>query len=617
MGIFSKTNTYNEKLERILENKTYTQTVKNLLQDVLYKIEISYLDYAEVKVDSLYKENIIEKFLYIVDKELDVVKLITPQTIEAKILEYKNVNYIVEVETKSIICYANEKDLFSAILELDERISYKKSREEKYEINYHLVDLDYMINSINRLFIKGSVQDEVDILRDYTGWAWTPNKDEVDDIIINTIYQDLLVLCGLSNVKRATDEFKKSGFEQSLIEESEIEENTKTINSFNIGFINIHSVEDKEEKEKRLLEENKAKQEKEEKRKKLLTNDLLRQEETEKYITSYKETIEKLLKKKFTKIECYNLLKKINTLLVLDAYKNDEVIKKQIDARENELNKQIDLMSDNSKFINFVNQNRQIVNQKIRELDYILSSRENLEQELSRRNKNLPNDKKIFGPNALEKIIRKEKEEYIYRLLKYSKMCDQNVFIEERDKAIKEANMISDAKGLIREERETSLLVELQKEVLRVFLKQVESAQTKNEMVDLIYKYRFLNFLPITKVHYAKDIYAYQEEGENVLNTLIDRAIYKKVIENISDSKSLCYKIFNPIMNCRIIALNDIEIKISIKEEIQVGPNKKDKEYIINEVMFDQSEEEVATEIKIPNMDMLKLRANRKIKLFL
>ena len=39
----------NEELEEILENKKIDEQAKNLLQGILYKVEVSYKDYQKVK----------------------------------------------------------------------------------------------------------------------------------------------------------------------------------------------------------------------------------------------------------------------------------------------------------------------------------------------------------------------------------------------------------------------------------------------------------------------------------------------------------------------------------------------------------------------------------------
>ena len=47
---------YNNELETILENKKFDENAKNLLLNILYKIEAAYKDYEKVKVKSKSKE---------------------------------------------------------------------------------------------------------------------------------------------------------------------------------------------------------------------------------------------------------------------------------------------------------------------------------------------------------------------------------------------------------------------------------------------------------------------------------------------------------------------------------------------------------------------------------
>ena len=51
--IISKFNmkNYSNELERVLAKKTFSSSTKNLLSDMLYKIENSYEDYKDVKVE--------------------------------------------------------------------------------------------------------------------------------------------------------------------------------------------------------------------------------------------------------------------------------------------------------------------------------------------------------------------------------------------------------------------------------------------------------------------------------------------------------------------------------------------------------------------------------------
>lgn len=91
MKIFSKitSNEYNNKLEKILENKIFNEDVKNLLLSMLYKIENGYNDYEKVKFNSISKDSFMEKILSIIEEHCFEINIVTPETQLSKPLEEK------------------------------------------------------------------------------------------------------------------------------------------------------------------------------------------------------------------------------------------------------------------------------------------------------------------------------------------------------------------------------------------------------------------------------------------------------------------------------------------------------------------------------------------------
>ena len=116
MRIFSKLNSneYNNQMEKILENKTFDESVKNLLLSMLYKIENGYADYSIVKFNALPKADFMEKILNIIDKQCFEIKLVIPETEESKPLEHDNVVCKIDTDRGSIfgICKWGENFIF-------------------------------------------------------------------------------------------------------------------------------------------------------------------------------------------------------------------------------------------------------------------------------------------------------------------------------------------------------------------------------------------------------------------------------------------------------------------------------------------------------------------------
>ena len=70
---------YNKELENILQKKTFSKTVKNLLLSMLYKIENSYEDYKKTNVEVASKKEFLEELIEIIKRDCKEIKIIKPK----------------------------------------------------------------------------------------------------------------------------------------------------------------------------------------------------------------------------------------------------------------------------------------------------------------------------------------------------------------------------------------------------------------------------------------------------------------------------------------------------------------------------------------------------------
>ena len=209
MKIFSKmtSNEYNNRLEKILDNKTYDEDVKNLLLSMLYKIENGYNDYTKVKVKAIPKENFMEKILKIIEEQCFDIKIVTPKTEQSKPLEQENKICKIDVDRGSILAYANEEDLLYSLIKMNLlQEEYKKVHELKNS------NKEYYEDAIKEFVIKGICLNESEPIRDFDGWSWNNNIKNIEDVEYNLIFQNIMML----NINVNNPEFYNKNFEKAI-----------------------------------------------------------------------------------------------------------------------------------------------------------------------------------------------------------------------------------------------------------------------------------------------------------------------------------------------------------------------------------------------------------------
>lgn len=207
MRIFSKLNSneYNNQLEKILENKTFDESVKNLLLSMLYKIENGYADYSIVKFNALPKADFMEKILNIIDKQCFEIKLVIPETEESKPLEHDNVVCRIDADRGSILVYANEEAILYSLIQMN-------LLQEKYNKNQlEITESKYYRDAINKFLLKAKSINGSEVIRDFDGWSWNNNIKKQSDFEYNLIFQNMMLL----NL-RLDDNFKEKIYEQNF-----------------------------------------------------------------------------------------------------------------------------------------------------------------------------------------------------------------------------------------------------------------------------------------------------------------------------------------------------------------------------------------------------------------
>lgn len=173
---------YNEKLEAILANKTFSKDSKNLLSSTMYKVENSYDDYKKTKVDVASKKDFLEELIEIINRDCREIEITKPNINEENQI-LKDKKSIVIQEEQKIVTYQNELALLEAIYELNTN----KFNSESEDLNERAVFI-----ALN----TGEKISKSEIIRDFDGWSWNVLVNDIEDFLANLIYQSLVYLIG-------------------------------------------------------------------------------------------------------------------------------------------------------------------------------------------------------------------------------------------------------------------------------------------------------------------------------------------------------------------------------------------------------------------------------------
>ncbi len=546
--IFSKINLkdYNNILENVLEQKAFSEDVKNLLLSMLYKIENGYEDYKTIKVNVSSKKNYVKKIIEVIKEECKEIKLVKPLSDESKVLEEKNVNYIVEKEKGKITVYPNERMMLEALIELSQK-------EIELEDEYYLYSL-----AMKNVLSIGNKMNYVEVIRDFNGWSWDITTSQMESKNINIVYQNLLILLG--------NHFLQTWIINNEEDEEEVEmPNNEILRSkYNENF-GMTTEEMQEEKD-------------------------------------YVNKMQEILIEKYGKGNAQNFWNQlIKTILAIGSNINKEQ-KRILLEEKKKVEEHLEKMQDNKKYVEELSKTKKDLTKKIKEIDTILSDEKLLKEEYEKRNSKLANKDKIFSVSHLNIMLEKEREKYLNQIKECNLQMQPKEFVVTKQKLENQKEFYEEID--IKESEKTNeekQIEELQKYFLKCLEEKIDKAEGKKEITDLIYEIRYYEQLPYKQYNISKEK-KIEEYVTKVEKQIIKKACAEKVVIRFTQEEELNYKILKNQFQSKIIKLENTiyvlkykkgilkieiydtnieeetkEIEISEKVELNVKLNKKIK----------------------------------------
>ena len=509
---------YDNLLEELLATKDYEENVKSLLLNMSYKLETAYKDYEKVKKNVLPKDEYMKKIFLIIQKECEHIDFFKSDEED----ETKGKKYWINKKNNQIKCFPVERILLFSLSKIE-----KKDNIVKYENPVIKKSLTQMLNNGNSI-------NTCEPIRDFNGFSWNIVASEIENLIYNLVYQDLIILIN---------------------------------NSFFEKWINNN-----------------------------------------KFVINYLEKFENDIEEKYGEALRKDIMKKLIKISMLQLIALDENFKNEAKNEKEKIEKEYSKFENSSKYLAELGNKKKSLGRKIKKIDQIINDKELLDQEYERRNEKLPLEKKIFSKRVLRNIMQEERTKKIKELEEYSHLMNPQVFLKRQEnlkKYIEYFNVLD----IDKENNQKTLLkiaIDLQKDVLEAFKCKIDKAQEKQEIVNLIYEFRYFNLIPISADKKVNQVDGLKEYLENIQKALILKAIKKKVMIEISNIEQINVEVLKNLFTSTIISLETVTIKVFKEKDIW------------KVCFFDEeiAENTINIEELIDKKD-LKIRPKKNIKVFL
>ena len=237
---------------------------------------------------------------------------------------------------------------------------------------------------------------------------------------------------------------------------------------------------------------------------------------------------------------------------------------------------------------------------KIKSLEKIIYNKELLMQEYETRNRDLPIDKKIFSVRVLKNNLKEERLQILKEIKELNELIHPEKFLT-RKKIIKKQLKYFD---IPEDFNAKKILISLQKQIIECMMIDVQNVKNKQELIELMYKYRYYQMLPITANKTVGEIKSLEESSTVLIEAIIKKAQDMNIIKKISKNDEEEFKIIKKILLLKIISFEDINIKLL---------NERNDFYL---VVYDEDIEELKFKIENLNKKDFNIKFNKKTKLF-
>lgn len=504
LGIFKNIikNDYIYEIEKTLEKKGITNEIKSLVMDTLFKIEETYPNYKRIKVDVLEKRDYIREIVVAL-KKVDNI-------------------YIMNMEEKDILkCVTDTKIEKNARGYYDIQI-YHNNLSLLYALQT-IINEEYGINeqpcsnAFDKILKIGGIYSNIEILRDFSGWNWNRNKIKNFNIYYDIIYRNLLLILGIDKMIELKKTRQCIHFMKKYLLKKYKNDNVEKLMEILKEIVFVMSSEE----EKRLeIEANK------------------------KIIDMYMAM--KDIKKFMQKV---NEEKKKNNKLIAEY---DKILNSHnvLEREYNEYLKAIEKSKNEDSSNGSLN------------IDSIIDILDIEEDDIGKIDKEEIKNIELFSIQIFEK-----RKKVYNKNLELSKIGNPENYVEHKrilEEKIKYILDYEKVKGDVKKEEELleNLMIEYQKIVYDMLEDRIEAIYTNEEVIDEIYRQRYIRYQNVLKDKYIYQISDLYQKMDKILHLIVAKAMKFDVLERVSEEENTNYAAVAPALKTEVLSLEEVKVAI-------------------------------------------------------
>ena len=504
LGIFKNIikNDYIYEIEKTLEKKGITNEIKSLVMDTLFKIEETYPNYKRIKVDVLEKKDYIREIVVAL-KKVDNI-------------------YTMNMQEKDILkCVTDTKIEKNARGYYDIQI-YHNNLSLLYALQT-IINEEYGINeqpcssAFDKILKIGGIYSNIEILRDFSGWNWNRNKIKNFNIYYDIIYKNLLLILGIDKMIELKKTRQCIHFMKKYLLKKYKNDNVEKLMEILKEIVFVMSSEE----EKRLeIEANKK-----------IIDMYMAMKDIKKFMQKVNEE-----KKKNNKLIAeYDKI--LNSHNVLEREYNEYL--KAIEKSKNEDN------SNGSLNIDSI-------------IDILDIEEDNIGKVYKEEIKNI----ELFSIQIFEKRKKVYKKN-----LELSKIGNPENYVEHKrilEEKIKYILDYEKVKGDAKKEEELleNLMIEYQKIVYDMLEDRIEAIYTNEEVIDEIYRQRYIRYQNVLKDKYIYQISDLYQKMDKILHLIVAKAMKFDVLERVSEEENTNYAAVSPALKTEVLSLEEVKVAI-------------------------------------------------------